>query len=347
MTDRIEIDYAQIDKLIKYFRTSAESYKTRHRLLARMVDELETEWIGRGSQAFQNEMRDIALPAMNRLATNFDTIAQVLHQVAVILRQAEEAGSRLFMSEGGFLGGLRTAIGNLMDATATDKAKLDAIHKRLSDYVTGDGWTFTPNAGFTFGEQLEQIGGSCVIYGAMNLLVHEGIDISPEKAEEILDRMAERYGTRSGFPVQAAKDILDEYGVEYEHGNFRNKFLGKVDLFSILDIPGATSVNFFGGADESAARDFLVNQLKQGNSVYVRTEVDDTFGMGSGGHGYTVVGLQENDKGEATNVLVSTNWGKGFSTEHNVSYDRYMQIPMDKFMKDWIERRGGDYIVLK
>ncbi len=339
MTDKIEIDYAQIDKLIQYFRTSAESYKTRHRLIAQMVDKLETEWIGRGSQAFQNDMRDVILPAMNRLVTNFDTLSQVLHQVAVILRQAEEAGSRLFMSEGGFLAGLRTAIGNLMDATATDKAKLDAIHKRLSEYVTGDGWTFTPNAGFTFGEQLEQIGGSCVIYGAMNLLVHEGIDISPEKAQEYLDQFTKQYKQDYDFPLDAAKKILNDHNVPYEEGHFRNKLFGFIDLPTFRDLLGV---------NEERAKQFLVDQVSQGNTLYVTSQIDDAFGIGvTDGHAYNVVGIQKDDNGNATNVLVATNWGKGFNVEHNVSYDRYMQIPMDKFMTDWMAHMDGYYIVLK
>lgn len=338
MTDKIEIDYLVIEKLIQYFRTSAESYHTRHQLLKRMVDELETEWIGRGSEAFQYEMRDTALPAMKRLATNFDTIAQVLNQVAVILRQAEEAGSRLFMSEG-LLGGLRTAIGNLMDASATDKAKLDAIHKRLSDYVTGNGWTFTPNAGFTFGEHLEQIGGSCVIYGAMNLLIHEGIDISPEQAKEYLDQFTKQHNRDYNFPLDAAKKILDDHNAPYEEGHFRNKLLGFIDLPGFRDLLGV---------NEERAKQFLIDQVSQGNTLYVTSQVDDAFGMAtSDGHAYNVVGIQKDGHGNATNVLVATNWGKGFSPEYNVSYDRYMQIPMDKFMTDWMAHMDGYYIVLK
>lgn len=95
---------------------------------------------------------------------------------------------------------------------AINNDKRDATYRRLSRYVKGDGWTFTPNVGFTFGEHLEQIGGSCVIYGVMNLLIHEGIDISPERAEELRNKMATRYGVREGFSIKAAKDILDEYG---------------------------------------------------------------------------------------------------------------------------------------
>ena len=55
------------------------------------------------------------------------------------------------------------------------------------------------------------------------------------------------------------------------------------------------------------------------------------------GHAYTIVGVQQDQTGKVTNVLAVTNWQN----------EPYRQIPMDAFMKDWMEFLQGEYFIVK
>lgn len=55
-------------------------------------------WIGRGSDAFFDEMESTVLPAVQRLADAFDQGSRVTRAVAAIFRQAEEEASSPFRS---------------------------------------------------------------------------------------------------------------------------------------------------------------------------------------------------------------------------------------------------------
>lgn len=121
-----------------------------------------------------------------------------------------------------------------------------------------------------------------------------------------------------GFGLHHAEAILDQYDADYDHDDF-STYMG------------------LGSPDRGDAERFLVNQVKSGNPVMVTSQVDDSFGMGKGGHAYTVLGVQTDSNGKLTNVLVSSNWGSS----------QTWQLPADRFMNDWMNWNDGEYIVVE
>lgn len=189
----------------------------------------------------------------------------------------------------------------------------------LGRYVSGSGWHLVNDPSFTVGELLVQIGGSCTIYGIMNLLIEEGIDISDEDARAMLNEAIRTYGRNGGFPLDAARSILNRYvgedGYTVGTGRFRSN----------------------SHTDVEAAERFLIQNLSQGNPVYVWTEIDDSFGLGSGGHAYTVVGVRTDEKGNMVEVLVSTNWAPP---------NHVKVISASDFMDDWVNYYDCLYVTI-
>jgi hypothetical protein len=211
---------------------------------------------------------------------------------------------------------------------------------KLSDYQDGvNGWQLIAmNDKFTPNELLVQKGPSCTIYGAMNLLVENGYNISQADADKIYNQALKNAGgpfivpiddvwvdmldgkhDYAGFSVLRAELLLSDYDVDYDHDDF-STWAG------------------LGSPDRSAGEKFLVNQVTAGNPVYVTTNINETFGLGSGGHAYTVLGTQTDSSGKLTSVLVSTNWG----SERNA-----FEIPAQEFMDDWMNYHDGEYIIVE
>jgi len=326
VTERIEVDYEAIQQIVGRLERVYDQHQSMRRDLKNLLASLEEGgWSGRGANTFFDEMNGEVLPSLVRLEGVFENVARSLLDVAGVMREAEEKASNLFRSQGNpaFLGDLVNRIFGGGDKKGADDAPDSSSQSFLSQYTNGgEGWRFTTNEGFEAHEYVTQKGGSCTIYGVMNLLIQNGVDISQADADAILDKITKQYGRAEAFPIDAAKSILDEYGVKYDHNNFNRKFFG-IDPFGLL------------GNDTEAAEKFLVEQVSAGNSVYVTTEVDESFAMGEGAHAYTVVGVQQDSNGKVTNVLVSTNWGN------------YQELPMDTFMKDWMDYKDGEYIVIK
>lgn len=232
---------------------------------------------------FRGHLADALLARYHQTHPRMEMWAAILREFAKLLREAAEAFERA--DRGNDFSGLR-------------------------DEVSGEGWSLVNNEGFQKDELLDQVGGSCTIYGIMNLLVQEGIDISQEEADAILAEMTRRYGRGDRFPLEAAELILDRYDVDYTLGSFAGNN---------------------GQVDSAAAEQFLIDNLDQGNSVYVWTETDDTFGVANSGHAYTVTGVQTDSNGKLMHVLVATNWDPPSDLQ---------VIDADAFMDDWTNYGG-------
>lgn len=327
MTVEVSMDYEAVETMAQGFEQAAATLRNVDRALEVAIGVLKASaFMGlAGNQMLALYLEGIR-PNVTRLAATCHELQMDLYGAIRALRDGDLSGSRRFV-DGGSTGG-----GSVVFAPVRSYSRANA-----NNYTTGvNGWNVIDMQGaFTPNELLVQSGGSCTIFGAMNLLVANGYDIDPNTARFI---HLEQLGTRIyrnpfefrywadlldgeqdlGFERQYALDILDDYGVNYTHSNFAVNQGGNVV------------------GDREAAEDFLIQQLQAGNPVYVSTEVDDSFGMGAGGHAYTVLGVQTDANGDLTGVLVSTNWG---NTPVAV-------IPGDDFMTDWMERGNGEYIVI-
>lgn len=101
MTDRIEVDYAQLEKIVQQLRGRNDDLEQHYNQLLSKLRELETQWEGKAADKFFNEMADKALPAYRRLVNALSQTQNALGQVANVMRTAEEQASNLFKGAGG------------------------------------------------------------------------------------------------------------------------------------------------------------------------------------------------------------------------------------------------------
>ncbi|PJF30756.1 MAG: hypothetical protein CUN52_03610 [Phototrophicales bacterium] len=104
MADRIEVDYAQLEKLGGLLAQRAETIESQINRLRQSMDGLRNSWKGEASDDFFAEFDDRAMPSMRRLYDVLTRTSQVLKQVSQAYRQSEEQAGNLF--KGGAVGGV-------------------------------------------------------------------------------------------------------------------------------------------------------------------------------------------------------------------------------------------------
>jgi len=111
-TDKIEIDYEAIQKIIAHIQRIIDVDAENRKKLIHYIEELEAEgWSGAGAQKFYREMYGDILPALMRLETALDKIKNGLSWVMYILRDGEESASNLFK------GGVASLVANMKHQT--------------------------------------------------------------------------------------------------------------------------------------------------------------------------------------------------------------------------------------
>jgi hypothetical protein len=212
----------------------------------------------------------------------------------------------------------------------------------IKDYQSGvDGWSLIStdgSQGFTPNELVSQIGGTCALYAPQNLLIESGYDISQADANKVAHDtlrdnvpwwfnamdMPDGKWTK-GFDMDVTESVVAKTTSHYHTGDFNEVSVGK---------------GFFGsvtyGPNRGKAEEFLTKTVQGGQPVLIDMQVDDSFGMGSGGHAATVVGVKTGSDGKMESVLVGTNWAGS----------PVYEVPAKQFMDDWMDREGGRYITV-
>lgn len=322
----VSMDYAVVESMAEGFRGAADTLNSVNSALETAAAILRASaFVGMVGNLALAQYLDNIQPNVARLAATCDELNSDLLGAVASLRDGDLSGSQRFVGgAGGGSGG-----GPVSGSTAPPATVGSAVN--IANYTDGqNGWELVNmGGGFTPNELVNQTGPSCTLYGTMNLLIENGYDISQAQADQIyqqhlnswdlavmIDMMDGQHD--QGFSMSHAEDILDQYGADYDHDDF-STWLG------------------FGDPDRGAAERFLVQQVQSGNPVMVTSEVDESFGMGSGGHNYTVLGVQTDANGKLTNVLVSSNW----------SGQQTWQIPANQFMNDWMQWNDGEYVVIE
>lgn len=96
MNDTIQADYEALQVIARRFGAQGESTDALRQRTREMMERLRDGWQGRGSEAFFAEMEQETLPAVQRLAAALREADRVTHQVADLLRRAEQEASRPF-----------------------------------------------------------------------------------------------------------------------------------------------------------------------------------------------------------------------------------------------------------
>ncbi|MDX2076379.1 MAG: WXG100 family type VII secretion target [bacterium] len=100
MTDRIEVDYAQLQKIQQILQGRLDELEQHYNMLVSKTGELGQVWKGKGADKFSDEMETQTLPAFQRLGEAIIKIHNALSQIANLMRAAEEQAGNLFKSSG-------------------------------------------------------------------------------------------------------------------------------------------------------------------------------------------------------------------------------------------------------
>jgi hypothetical protein len=330
----VRMDYEAVGAMAEQFATSADTLHRLNRALETAITLLRlSAFVGNvGSTALAHYLEGIQ-PAIMRLAGTCEELSDDLVGAIRALRDGDLSGSQRFSGQGQ-PGGAASGAGSMFAADASKQAVAQGNAVSLGGYQNGvNGWRLIPVSGdFTPNELVVQQGPSCTVYGAMNLLIENGYDISQTEANQLYQDQLNNAGVLSktwfdmldgqhdsGFPRSDALELIEQHGASYEHGDFDTGIFG------------------WGSPDRGAAEKFLLTQVSGGNPVYVSTSTDDTFGIKGAGHAYTVLGVQQDDAGNLSNVLVSTNWSGS---------QQVYEIPAEAFMDNWLDHSNGEYIVI-
>lgn len=96
MTDRIEADYDLLEEISAKFKQQSELFGQMLQTLQSRKEALDGMWIGKGHDAFTQEMDSLTLPVCNRLLQALDEASLVTQQVATTLQDAEEDAANQF-----------------------------------------------------------------------------------------------------------------------------------------------------------------------------------------------------------------------------------------------------------
>jgi WXG100 family type VII secretion target len=99
MADEIRADYDRLEQVANQFANQSQAVGQMLQSVRGSMDPLEGGgWIGRGSDAFFEEMNSEVLPASQRLQEALDEASRVTKQIIQTVKQAEEEASSPFRS---------------------------------------------------------------------------------------------------------------------------------------------------------------------------------------------------------------------------------------------------------
>jgi len=99
MSDEIRADYDQLEEVASRFANQSQVIQQMLQKVRSSMGKLEDGgWIGRGSDAFFQEMQGEVLPASLRLQEVLEEASQVARNIIQIVRQAEDEASSPFRS---------------------------------------------------------------------------------------------------------------------------------------------------------------------------------------------------------------------------------------------------------
>ena len=96
MADEVKADYEQLEQVANKFSSQSEEIQQMLQTVKNNMDQLEPDWIGRGSEAFFSEMQSEVLPAVQRLQQALEEANRVTKEVVQTMQDAEEEASSPF-----------------------------------------------------------------------------------------------------------------------------------------------------------------------------------------------------------------------------------------------------------
>lgn len=101
MAEKSEVNYEQMDNIVKRFRSEADAVNQLLNQTRSRVEGLHGNgWIGRGSDQFFGEMEQLVLPSLSRLVQALQAAAGAADNITKIYHNAEDQGQGVFKSLG-------------------------------------------------------------------------------------------------------------------------------------------------------------------------------------------------------------------------------------------------------
>lgn len=95
--NKIQANYDELDNIANQFAQQAAGVEQQTAKIMGIVQELEGGgWIGRGAQAFYNEMNDMVRPGLQRLSRALEDASRVTKEISQVIQQAEQEASGRF-----------------------------------------------------------------------------------------------------------------------------------------------------------------------------------------------------------------------------------------------------------
>ncbi len=103
-------DYSQLNQIAQSFTRQAEANRQILQRIQGAIDVLRTgDWVGKGADAFYQEMDSAILPSLKRLIAALEDASQVTLKIARRVKQAEDDAAALFRIVGAGVGGAAAA----------------------------------------------------------------------------------------------------------------------------------------------------------------------------------------------------------------------------------------------
>ena len=96
MADKIEVNYAELQRIAGGFSQGADQVDSMIQKIKAGYENLRSTWEGRGATAFFKEMDELVFPSLNKLKAALTQANQTTNQVASLFEQAESEASGLF-----------------------------------------------------------------------------------------------------------------------------------------------------------------------------------------------------------------------------------------------------------
>ncbi|MEI6042874.1 MAG: WXG100 family type VII secretion target [Chloroflexota bacterium] len=96
MSDKFQAKYDEIKQVAGQFAAQKEEVEDILQKVTSSMRNLGDKWIGRGSEAFFEEMSDEVLPATHRLEQALEEGDRVSREIARLVKQAEQDSSAPF-----------------------------------------------------------------------------------------------------------------------------------------------------------------------------------------------------------------------------------------------------------
>lgn len=98
MSDEFKADYEQLEQVASRFANQSQEIQHMLQQVRNGMHKLQSDWIGRGSDAFFSEMQSEVLPAVSRLQQALEEANRVTKEIVQVVQQAEEEASAPFRS---------------------------------------------------------------------------------------------------------------------------------------------------------------------------------------------------------------------------------------------------------